>query len=117
MDEYLREQGISVLRLPPYHCQFNAIELTWAELKGYVDRTGTTADNLKIVHKLTYCTGYSHPLVEFILFFLENSMGRRKRVTSTKKNMRATRGVTSAEGPEIQNDIFCLFSIPSFENI
>ncbi|CAH1983599.1 unnamed protein product [Acanthoscelides obtectus] len=37
VDEYLREHGHEVLRLPPYHCQFNAIELIWAQAKQYYD--------------------------------------------------------------------------------
>lgn len=30
--------GHSVIRLPPYHCQYNPIELIWAQAKGYVAR-------------------------------------------------------------------------------
>lgn len=35
IDELLREHGHEVLRIPPYHCDFNAIELIWAHAKGY----------------------------------------------------------------------------------
>lgn len=35
VDELLRENGHEVLRLPPYHCQFNAIEMIWADSKTY----------------------------------------------------------------------------------
>lgn len=38
VDEMLREHGHEVLRLPPYHCQFNAIELIWSNCKRYYDR-------------------------------------------------------------------------------
>lgn len=38
IDELLREHGHEVLRLPPYHCQFNAIELVWAKAKTYYDK-------------------------------------------------------------------------------
>lgn len=38
IDELLREHGHDVLRLPPYHCQFNAIELIWARAKTYYDQ-------------------------------------------------------------------------------
>ena len=37
VDELLRSYGHEVLRLPPYHCQFNAIELIWAHAKQYYD--------------------------------------------------------------------------------
>lgn len=42
VDEMARERGITVLRLPPYHCELNPIELIWAQLKGYVARHNTT---------------------------------------------------------------------------
>jgi transposase len=29
-DEFLRGKGHDVLRLPPYHCEFNPIEVVWA---------------------------------------------------------------------------------------
>lgn len=35
VDELLRENGHEVLRLPPYHCHFNAIEMIWADSKTY----------------------------------------------------------------------------------
>ncbi|XP_026738274.1 uncharacterized protein LOC113501345 [Trichoplusia ni] len=31
LDEIAKEKGHQVLRLPPYHCQYNAIELIWAQ--------------------------------------------------------------------------------------
>lgn len=34
LDEMARVCGHEVLRLPPYHCQYNAIELLWAQVKG-----------------------------------------------------------------------------------
>lgn len=33
IDKLLQENGHEVLRLPPYHCQFNAIEMIWADSK------------------------------------------------------------------------------------
>ncbi|XP_072392394.1 uncharacterized protein [Diabrotica undecimpunctata] len=38
IDEVLREHGHEVLRLPPYHCEFNAIELIWANCKSYYNK-------------------------------------------------------------------------------
>lgn len=35
-------RGITVLRLPPYHCELNPIELIWAQVKGYVARENRT---------------------------------------------------------------------------
>lgn len=31
-----------ILRLPPYHCEFNPIKLIWAEVKGEDARKNTT---------------------------------------------------------------------------
>ena len=36
VDELALKRGITVLRLPPYHCELNPIELVWAQVKGEV---------------------------------------------------------------------------------
>ncbi|CAH2010038.1 unnamed protein product [Acanthoscelides obtectus] len=41
-DEMARQCGVTVLRLPPYHCELNPIELIWAQVKGYIARHNTT---------------------------------------------------------------------------
>ncbi|CAK1579332.1 unnamed protein product [Parnassius mnemosyne] len=38
VDEMAAAQGITVLRLSPYHCDLNPIELVWAQAKGHVAR-------------------------------------------------------------------------------
>lgn len=38
IDELIRQHGHEVLRLPPYHCQFNSIELIWAHAKNYYNK-------------------------------------------------------------------------------
>ncbi|CAH1993256.1 unnamed protein product [Acanthoscelides obtectus] len=38
IDELAEQHGHKVLRLPPYHCIFNPIELTWGIAKGYYKR-------------------------------------------------------------------------------
>lgn len=40
VEELAAEYG--VLRLPPYHCELNPIELVWAQTKGYVARNNRT---------------------------------------------------------------------------
>lgn len=42
IDEMAKEKGVTVLRLPPYHCELNPIELIWADIKSYVARHNTT---------------------------------------------------------------------------
>nr|XP_042912462.1 uncharacterized protein LOC122272631 [Parasteatoda tepidariorum] len=44
IDELLKEQGHDVLRLPPYHCDLNPIELIWADIKRYVRERNVAAD-------------------------------------------------------------------------
>ncbi|CAH2014823.1 unnamed protein product [Acanthoscelides obtectus] len=41
-DEMARQCGVTVLRLPPYHCELNPIELIWAQVKGYIACHNTT---------------------------------------------------------------------------
>lgn len=42
VDDMAEKRNITVLRLPPYHCELNPIELIWAQMKGYVARNNTT---------------------------------------------------------------------------
>ncbi|XP_046976331.1 uncharacterized protein LOC124542404 [Vanessa cardui] len=42
VDEMAMQHGIIVLRLPPYHCELNPIELVWAQAKGYVAKNNKT---------------------------------------------------------------------------
>lgn len=37
MDELIAAHGHRVLRLPPYHCHYNAIEMVWSQCKRYYD--------------------------------------------------------------------------------
>lgn len=42
VDETAKAQNITVLRLPPYHCELNPIELIWADVKNFVADKNTT---------------------------------------------------------------------------
>ncbi|KAJ4433783.1 hypothetical protein ANN_16095 [Periplaneta americana] len=42
VDELATSYGHEVLRLPPYHCVLNPIELVWARLKSHVRKNNTT---------------------------------------------------------------------------
>lgn len=53
IDELLKSYGHDVLRLPPYHCDLNPIELVWADIKRYVRERNVTADlSLTCLQKL-----------------------------------------------------------------
>ncbi|XP_050065049.1 uncharacterized protein LOC126553979 [Aphis gossypii] len=51
IDEEAKEHDKVVLRLPPYHCELNPIELAWSWIKNYV-RMNNTTFKLNDVHDL-----------------------------------------------------------------
>lgn len=51
IDEIANNRGHTVIRIPPYHCQYNAIEMIWANVKGYV-AANNKFQGLKVVEKL-----------------------------------------------------------------
>lgn len=54
IDDLAEKEGHTVLRLPPYHCMLNPIELVWSQVKGYVARNNKTfklADVKKLVEE------------------------------------------------------------------
>lgn len=53
LDQLANERGHEIIRLPPYHCQYNAIELIWAQVKREVAKKNTTfkiSDVERLVH-------------------------------------------------------------------
>lgn len=53
IDTIAMQHGHKVVRLPPYHCQYNPIELVWAQVKDYVASRNNTF-KLCDVEKLTH---------------------------------------------------------------
>ncbi|KAL4090822.1 hypothetical protein QTP88_025592 [Uroleucon formosanum] len=54
LDRLTHQMGHEVVRLPPYHCQYNPIELIWAQFKGRVAEKNSTfkiADVEALVNK------------------------------------------------------------------
>lgn len=54
LDQLTRQMGQEVVRLPPYHCQYNLIELIWAQFKERVAEKNSTfkiANVEALVHK------------------------------------------------------------------
>ena len=41
VDKMALDNGHKVVRLPPYHCQYNPIELIWGQVKAYVAKRNT----------------------------------------------------------------------------
>lgn len=52
-DALAKAAGHDVVRLPPYHCDYNPIELVWSQVKGYV-AANNTAFTLAGVEKLLH---------------------------------------------------------------
>ena len=55
LDQLALERGYEIIRLPPYHCQYNLIELIWAKVKGEVaaeNKTFFLADMEHLMHKV-----------------------------------------------------------------
>lgn len=44
IDEIARAHGHEILRLPPYHCQLNPIELIWAQIKNEVRKKNSNSN-------------------------------------------------------------------------
>jgi transposase len=54
LDVLALEMGHEVIRLPPYHCQYNPIELIWAQVKNQVatkNKTSKMVDIEKLTHE------------------------------------------------------------------
>ena len=43
IDVIAEENGHTVLRLPPYHCELNPIEMVWAQVKHHIKMNNTTS--------------------------------------------------------------------------
>ena len=58
IDEIAKAAGHEVVRLPPYHCELNPIEIAWAQVKGYI-RVHNTKFTLTHVKELSFA-GFAH---------------------------------------------------------
>lgn len=52
IDEKASTAGHTVLRLPPYHCDLNHIEIIWSQMKGY-DASNNKTFKIKEVKELS----------------------------------------------------------------
>ena len=53
VEKIAKKYGMEVLRLPPYHCELNAIELIWADEKNFVAREnkGMTIEHVETLFR------------------------------------------------------------------
>lgn len=52
IDDIAKEAGKTVLRLPPYHCELNPIELVWSKVKQLVKANNTSFKTVDVQHLL-----------------------------------------------------------------
>ena len=50
VDHHLFQNGHIIIRLPPYHCDLNPIELIWSQVKGFVARKNSTFKKKDVQH-------------------------------------------------------------------
>jgi hypothetical protein len=62
IDNMAKAKGHSFLRLPPYHCELNPIELVWAQIKQNVS-VNNTHFKTNVMDKLIH-EGFGHVTVE-----------------------------------------------------
>lgn len=77
IDKYARENNKTVLRLPPYHCELNPIELAWSSVKNYV-RMNNTTFKLKDVHELLI-RGVVHVTAKMWTYFVGHVINEEKK--------------------------------------
>ena len=54
IDELASAAGHKILRLPPYYCQFNPIELVWAQVKNKIKKHNSNSNqSMKKVEEIT----------------------------------------------------------------
>lgn len=51
IDEIAKKAGKSILRLPPYHCELNPIELVWSMVKQHVNNTTFETADMQLLHQ------------------------------------------------------------------
>ncbi|XP_072401061.1 uncharacterized protein [Diabrotica undecimpunctata] len=79
VDEMTREQNKTVLRLPPYYCELNPIELIWPDAKNFVaadNKTSKFADVKNLFDETVSknCVEYVKNTVEKKFWGLDNVM-------------------------------------------
>lgn len=80
-----KDAGHTVLRLPPYHCELNPIELAWAMKKTYVKQNNTTfkIDDVRVLLN----TAIERISSENRQNFIQHVKTEEDKLTEVDKNM------------------------------
>ena len=73
--------GFEVVRLPPYHCELNPIEMAWSQVKHHIKTYNTrfTLSAVTAVKELTY-EGFEHVGEEVWKRYIKHSHGVEEKV-------------------------------------
>lgn len=86
MDEIFAAKGITVLRLPTKHCEYNPIELVWAKVKSFIAKENTGAPKkdaiIKLVHKAfsTVNADFCAKVVQHCMEVMDKAMEAEKLI-------------------------------------
>ncbi|XP_025421255.1 uncharacterized protein LOC112691304 [Sipha flava] len=85
VDHMAKDVGHNILRLPPYHCELNPIELAWAMVKGHVKQHNTTykIDDVKILLN----TAIERVIIENWQNFIQHVKTEKDKLTQVDENM------------------------------
>uniref|UniRef100_A0A1I7UWU8 39S ribosomal protein L52, mitochondrial n=1 Tax=Caenorhabditis tropicalis TaxID=1561998 RepID=A0A1I7UWU8_9PELO len=67
VDEMAKQFGVKILRLPPYHCCLNLIELIWSQLKTYLRPHGKVDNKIDVVCFFTTFKGTIVNTIEHVV--------------------------------------------------
>ncbi|CAI5439666.1 unnamed protein product [Caenorhabditis angaria] len=104
VDEWaLQNHGCHFLRLPPYHCCFNPIELVWAELKRDLKDVGSTDDCLEDVKRraIYWLQQYSAEEAQAVIRHARN-LEQKIRERIAEKNKQISTNLQAQNAPIIQ---------------
>ncbi|KAG8227150.1 hypothetical protein J437_LFUL001694 [Ladona fulva] len=109
VDELAKSTGCSVLRLPPYHCELNPIEMVWAQITHYVSKNNTTFKKKSVERLISDSVGVVYP--ENWLFVMANNWTDAVKIKIAVKSNKKSGISTVLDGTE--DDILFDDSDPS----
>lgn len=108
LDVMAQERGHEVLRLPPYHCELNPIELVWAQVKHHikVNNTSFKTNDMKNLIKFGYETVTTENWQNYIRHVktIENTMWLADNLQDDLEEFIINVTQSSSDDPEYNTD-------------